>query len=151
MQDAKGALWPVATMRQIDITRDELVHEIVARAKAESEALAKLLVQYVVLFRPATRQLSLDRLAALLGELLPLIEAGRIERGGRIWAAPLDAWKAALEDMIAKRDKLTLPLKSHGYLLEVIAGQAGKAEAAAETRKQNTAPCCPATSAQTTA
>jgi len=41
MQDAKGALWPVATMRQIDITRDELVHEIVARAKAESEALAK--------------------------------------------------------------------------------------------------------------
>ena len=33
----------------------------------------------------------------------------------------------------------------------LIAGQAGKAEAAAETRKQNTAPCCPATSAQTTA
>ena len=27
MQDAKGALWPVATMRQIDITRDELVYE----------------------------------------------------------------------------------------------------------------------------
>jgi hypothetical protein len=98
--------------------------------------LGKLLVQYVALFRPATRQLSLDRLAALLGELLPLIEAGRIERGGRIWAVPLDAWKAALEDMIAKRDKLTLPLKSHGYLLEVIAGQAGKVEAAAETRKE---------------
>lgn len=99
--------------------------------------LGKLLVQYVALFRPASRQLSLDRLAALLGELLPLIEAGRIERGGRIWAVPIDAWKAALEDMIAKRDKLTLPLKSHGYLLEVIAGQAGKVEAAAETSKES--------------
>lgn len=41
MQDAKGALWPIANIRQIDITRDELVHEIVARAKAQSEALAK--------------------------------------------------------------------------------------------------------------
>lgn len=40
-QDAKGALWPIANLRQIDITRDELVHEIVARAKAQSEALAK--------------------------------------------------------------------------------------------------------------
>ncbi len=98
--------------------------------------LGDLLVQYVALFRPAQRQLSFDRLAALLGELQPMIEAGRIERGGRAWAAPLDAWRAALEDITAKRDKLTLPLKSHGYLLEIIAGQAGKADAAAESGKE---------------
>lgn len=41
--------------------------------------------------------------------------------------------------MIAKRDKLTLPLKSHGYLLEIIAGQAGKADAAAEAGKEKSA------------
>ena len=41
MQDAKGALWPTETIREIDRTRDELVHEIVAKAKAQSEALGK--------------------------------------------------------------------------------------------------------------
>ncbi len=101
--------------------------------------LGKLLVYYVALFRPAHRQLSLDRLASLLGELLPMIQDGKVERAGRIWPAPLDVWKAALEDMIAKRDKLTLPLKSHGYLLEIIAGQASKADAAAEAGKETAA------------
>ena len=41
MQDAKGALWPIETIREIDRTRDELVHEIVAKARAQSEQLAK--------------------------------------------------------------------------------------------------------------
>jgi hypothetical protein len=41
MQDARGALWPVETLRDIDIARDELVREIVAKAKLQSEALAQ--------------------------------------------------------------------------------------------------------------
>lgn len=41
MQDAKGALWPKDTVREIDLVRDELVREIVARAKEQSEQLAK--------------------------------------------------------------------------------------------------------------
>lgn len=41
MQDAKGALWPKETVREIDLVRDELVREIVARAKEQSEQLAK--------------------------------------------------------------------------------------------------------------
>lgn len=41
MQDAKGALWPVENLRDIDIARDDLVREIVAKAKLQSEALAQ--------------------------------------------------------------------------------------------------------------
>lgn len=41
MQDAKGALWPKDTVREIDLLRDDLVREIVSRAKAQSEALAQ--------------------------------------------------------------------------------------------------------------
>lgn len=41
MQDAKGALWPIESIREIDRTRDDLVREIVAAAKLQSEALAK--------------------------------------------------------------------------------------------------------------
>ena len=94
--------------------------------------IGKLLVQYVALFRPPKRQLSLDRVGSLLAELLPMIEAARIERNGRTWTAPQDYWKQALEEMIAKRDKLTLPLKSHGYLLAIIEGYGNKSEAKQE-------------------
>lgn len=100
--------------------------------------IGKLLVQYVALFRPAQRQLSFDRVASILGELLPMIEAAKIERNGRTWAAPLDYWRAALEEVTTKRDKLTLPLKSHGYLLEVIVGLANKAEGAQEDKAEET-------------
>ncbi len=41
MQDAKGALWPTESVREIDITRDELVREIVERAKVQQEQLVK--------------------------------------------------------------------------------------------------------------
>ncbi len=99
--------------------------------------LGKLLVQYIALFRPASRNLSMDRLASLLAELQPMIDAARIERNGRTWSAPQDYWKLALEDMIAKRDKLTLPLKSHGYLLEIICGYGLKAEARDEQQREN--------------
>lgn len=94
------------------------------------------MVQYIALFRPTQRQLSFVRVASLLGELLPLIEAAKIERNGRTWAAPLDYWKLALEEMLAKRDKLTLPLKSHGYLLAIIEGYSNKAEAKHETQTE---------------
>ena len=96
----------------------------------------KLLVQYVGLFRPAQRQLSMDRLANLLGELLPMIDAGKVERNGRIFSAPLPYWQQALEEMLAKRESLTLPLKSHGYLMTIIAGFADKAEAKQEAKAE---------------
>lgn len=41
MQDAKGALWPIETIKPIDIARDDLVHEIVANARIQSDLLAK--------------------------------------------------------------------------------------------------------------
>jgi hypothetical protein len=97
----------------------------------------KLLVQYVAMFRPASRNLSMDRLASLLGELLPMIDSARIERGGRQYLATQDYWVMGLTDVINRRGSgLTLPLKSHGYLLEVIAGYSVKAEAQAEAQRE---------------
>jgi hypothetical protein len=98
--------------------------------------IGNLMVQYLALFRPAARQLSFDRVATLLNELLPMIAAAAIQRNGRTWSAPQDYWRLALEDIVTKRDKLTLPLKSHGYLLEIIVGYSNKAEAKAETHSE---------------
>lgn len=99
--------------------------------------LGKLLLQYLAMFRPAKRQLSWERVGALLEELRAPIAAAQIERHGRTWPAPIEYWKAGLEQMVQLRDakKLQLPLKSHGYLLEVIAGMSNKAEAKGETHR----------------
>lgn len=106
--------------------------------------LSKQLVQYIALFRPVSRNLSMDRLANLLGELQPLIAEAKFQREGRLWNAPLDYWKLGLDEMIGKRDKLTLPLKSHGYLLAIIQGYSlkaeGKVEAQTEARRGGNTP-----------
>ncbi len=114
----------------------EGARDAVMTALALPAPLGKLLVQYLALFRPAQRTLSMDRVANLLGELLPMIESARVERNGRVWAAPQESWRLALDELLAKRDRLTLPLKSHGYLLEVIAGMANKVEAKQETQRE---------------
>lgn len=113
---------------------NEGAREAVMAALEIPAPLGKLLVQYLGLFRPAKRQLSFDRVANLLNELLPMIREAKIERSGRIWSAPQEYWKAAIEDMLTKRDKLTLPLGGHGYLLTIIESYSNKAEAKAETQ-----------------
>lgn len=116
---------------------NEGAREAVMAALAIPAPLGKLLVQYLALFRPPKRQLSFDRVAGLLNELLPMIAAARIERDGRTWSAPQDYWAMALTEMIAKRDSLTLPLKSHGYLLAIIAAFGLKAEGKQEVQREN--------------
>lgn len=114
----------------------EGAREAVMTALQLPAPLGKALVQYLALFRPAQRQLSFDRVNSLLSELLPMIQSGKIERNGRLWAAPVESWRQGIEEMLAKRDKLTLPLKGHGYLLTIIAGYADKTEARAEAQAE---------------
>ncbi|MGH8040341.1 MAG: hypothetical protein ACREPD_21710, partial [Stenotrophomonas sp.] len=46
------------------------------------------------------------------------------------------AWAAGIEQMLAQRYSLTLPLESHGYLRAVVYGLADKADAAAERQRE---------------
>ena len=90
--------------------------------------LGKLIVRYLAMFRPAKSKLSWPRVVTLLGELMPMIESQRIERNGTLYEAPHEVWCAAIEQMLATRDagRLQTPLKSHGYLLEVIISEAAR-------------------------
>lgn len=100
--------------------------------------LGKLLIQYVALFRPRTRQLTLDRLATLLGELLVMIEAQRVRFDGQEVAAPQSIWVAALQDMV-DRDKskpFDRPLGNHNYLLQIVCSTSRRLAAVAETRRE---------------
>ncbi len=107
-------------------------------------ALAKPLVQYLQLFKPAKSGLTWSRALKLLGGLLPDIQRGQVRRNGRDWPAPAEAWGLAIQEMLERREKFSLPLKNHGYLYEVIAGLADRQEAqqekAAETGRRQRAP-----------
>lgn len=107
-----------------------------AELAAISGPLAGAVLRYLALFRPASRQLSFDRVATLLADLNPMIMSARVQRSGRSYAAPREVWIDAIDSILAQRDRLTLPLKSHGYLLEIIAGAANKAEATAEAKRE---------------
>jgi hypothetical protein len=92
--------------------------------------LGSAMVRYLGLFRPAQRELTMARVATLVGELLPHLASGAIPRKGRQWAVTPADWCAAIEALIKARDagKLTLPMAGHGYLLEVLAGIAERKE-----------------------
>ena len=124
---------------QAEISLDALVgREADARALGELLAanlpLGQLVVSYLALFRPPKRRLSIARALALFAELQADVQRGAITRKGRDWPAPAAVWRAAIEQVLAARDKgtLTTPLTSHGYLYEVLVGQADKAEGQAE-------------------
>lgn len=94
--------------------------------------LASLVIRYLGLFRPPERALSLSKATRLIHELADAVEAGTVERRGRAWHTTTVTWKSGLEAMLDARDRLTLPLKNHNYLYEILAGLADQIEGKAE-------------------
>ncbi len=98
-----------------------------------SGSLGHALVRYLGLFRPETRELTMDRVAKLLTELLPDVQAQRIERGGQVFEAPPECWAWAIDQALAAREagRLATPLKGHGWLYQVMSQYQGQAQAVA--------------------
>lgn len=95
----------------------------VMRCLLELDAeIGKAAIRYIGLFRPAKSQLSWVRSAKLLNELLPSIKAESVERDGVSYPAPAAAWIHGFNETLAARDagRLKTPLKSHGYLYEIV-------------------------------
>lgn len=89
-------------------------------------------VRYLGLFRPAKRGLAWDRAHALLTELAGAIAAGAIERDRKRYAISPAAWAEGLDLVLAARPTLDLPLRTHGYLYEILASNARRAAGRAE-------------------
>jgi hypothetical protein len=119
-----------------------LAHEegrhVLADLLRQGVPMGALLLRYVALFRPAKRALSMSRTLAVLSELLPDLQRGAITRKGRDWPTTPAQWQAAIELVLAARDKgnLTLPMSGHGYLYEVLLGIVDKVESQAERERE---------------
>lgn len=114
----------------------DAAREVISIALKMPAPLGKLLMQYVSLFKPAQRALSMDRLASILGELLPMVTDAKVSKNGNVYAAPQDYWAQAITNMVSNKAALTLPLKTHGYLISIIAGYADKSAAVAEKQSE---------------
>ena len=110
-------------MHSLDSLINDADASSVLRAVLEMDAeLGKAAIRYVGLFRPAKSQLSWSRTAKLLNELLPMMKAQTAVRDGVSSPAPAEAWLHGFNETVNARDqgRLKLPLKSHGYLLEIV-------------------------------
>lgn len=104
------------------------VQKMLARLPAD---VGPAVLSYLRLFAPRKQALTWARKRKLLAELVPLIEAQSIRRKNRDWPAPHAAWISAIRTMLDSRS-MELPLTTHGYLLQILAGEADKAEAQRE-------------------
>lgn len=116
----------------------ETDHQALARLVSISVPLGARVLQYISLHQPAKQRMTAAKKIKLLLQLLPDLERRAITHKGRDWQAPLPAWAAAMDQMLAQRDagRLELPLKGHGYLYAVIAANADKHEAQAEQQRE---------------
>lgn len=115
---------------------DAQARQAVAAALQLPAGLGDRVLRYLGLFRPPERGLSWDKATRLLVELHDAIRAAQVTRHGRDWPAPQDYWRMALDQMLDARPTLTLPLKTHGYLFEIVVGIAQKAEARREQAEE---------------
>ncbi|HZF99157.1 MAG TPA: hypothetical protein VEY92_13135 [Pseudoxanthomonas sp.] len=104
--------------------------------------LGRAVIAYLGLFKPGKNALRLPRAVKLVQELASLINAGSVcrdERNGVRRPASPAMWANGIEQMLAQRASLTLPLENHNYLRAVVFGLADKADAASERQREESA------------
>lgn len=105
-------------------------------------ALGRAVISYLRLFKPAKTALRMARAVTICSELQKLVDAGTVcrdERTGVRRPASPALWAGGIEQMLAQRDRLVLPLANHNYLREVVYGLADKADAVAEQAREQAA------------
>jgi hypothetical protein len=105
-------------------------------------ALGRASIAYLALFKPAKSALRISRALRLVGELQQLVAGGDVakdERTGVRRPTTPALWVQGIEQMLAQRAALTLPLDSHGYLRAVVFGLADKADAQVERDREQQA------------
>lgn len=122
-------------MRMID---DDQVRRLIADVLTVSLALGSLTLRYLRLHKPAKQRMRLERVHAVLGELLPDMQRHAITHKGRDWAVSTETWKLGLQAVFeaAAKNTLTLPLTGNAYLYETLMRLVDKAEGAAERDAQ---------------
>jgi len=95
---------------------------------------APLIFNYLSLFKADTsRKIQPRKAVRLATELKTLVAAGYVQVDRRVTRpCPPRIWALAIEQMIERRDRLTLPMPNHNYLKSIAWDLADKADAQQE-------------------
>ncbi|MGH8053551.1 MAG: hypothetical protein ACREP4_06500 [Stenotrophomonas sp.] len=102
----------------------------------------RAVLAYLRLFKPHKTSLRAARAVKLSREIADLIKTGSVckdERSGIRRPATPSMWALGIEQMLSQRDRLSLPLESHGYLRAVVYGIADSADAITERQREEDA------------
>lgn len=93
---------------------------------------------YLGLFRPVTgRAMQAKKATRLLSEIKALVAAGHVQVDRKVARpCPPRLWAQAIEQMIERRDRLSLPMPNHQYLMKIAWDLADQADAAAEQQSR---------------
>lgn len=108
-------------------------------------SVGRAMIGYLRLFKPSKAALRMARATKIAREVADLVAAGdvcRDERGGVRRAAIPALWAQGMEQMASQRDRLTLPIDSHGYLRSIVFALADKADAAVERAREDRLRSC---------
>jgi hypothetical protein len=101
--------------------------------------LGRAALAYMRLFSPAKRGLRTSRAIKLVEELMLLVKAGSVTRDARTSDCKPTSpamWAAGIEQMLAQRERLSLPLDNHHYLRAVVFGIASDPQLAQQVAPQ---------------
>ncbi|KAF2406666.1 hypothetical protein SAMN04490179_4503 [Pseudomonas antarctica] len=102
--------------------------------------LGRAILGYLRLFSPAKRGLRTTRAIKLVEELMTAINAGTVTRDARTAEAKPASpamWTAGIDQMLAQRERLSLPLDNHHYLRAVVFGIANDPALAAKVHQSD--------------
>ena len=118
-------------------TADAEARSALAQAAGLPGGVGAVAVRYIALFRPAKRGLTWDRVCRLLGEISAMVEAGQVERHGKAIPVTTTMFASAMQRVVDQRERMDLPLTSHGYLITILAGDAPREAARLEQQTED--------------
>jgi hypothetical protein len=114
---------------------DTVCRELLAVVAELPSPVAKVMLGYLGLFRPAKSALSWRKALRIALEIKDLTGRGYVQCQGRIDRnCPTAIWAAGMEQMLAQRDRLSLPMPNHNYLRKVVYDLAERADGQQESR-----------------
>lgn len=91
---------------------------------------------YLGLFRPVGQVLPWSVVQRLAGGLRDLVASGEVTLAKGSRRCPHELWGRAIEQILAQREGLKLPLTNHNYLVSIAWSKADEAEAVEERRRE---------------
>lgn len=114
--------------------------EAIVAALKSHPALALALTSYMRLHTTPGRKPTITKTARLLTELTAQVGSNQVKRGHNLYQTTPELWRECMEEVVERArmsgSTLSLPLKGHGYLYQVVAGKCEQLAAAVESRRE---------------